>query len=97
MPKPYPPEFRARALALIEAGRCVVDVAADLGISTQALYSWRNQALVDAGQRPGLSTTDSAELRAARAELAQLRDEVAILRRANDLLRDAAGPKGDSR
>ena len=33
MPKAYPPEFRRRALDLIQDGRSVVQVAAGLGIS----------------------------------------------------------------
>ena len=97
MPKRYPPEFRARALALLDAGRTVTDVAHDLGIGTQTLYNWRNQELIDAGRRPGLSSTESAELRAARAEIARLRDEVTILRRANELLNDTSSPIGGSR
>jgi transposase-like protein len=37
----YPPEFRRRVLALIDAGRKVRDVARDLGISEQTAYVWR--------------------------------------------------------
>jgi len=37
----YPPEFRGRVLALVEAGRKVAEVAADLGISEQTIYTWR--------------------------------------------------------
>ena len=33
MPRPYPPEFRRRALDLVESGRTVRDVAASLGIA----------------------------------------------------------------
>lgn len=32
MPKPYPPEFRRRALDLVASGRAVRDVAASLEI-----------------------------------------------------------------
>jgi transposase-like protein len=85
MPKRYQPEFRARALALLDAGRNVTEVAHDLGIGTQTLYNWRRQALVDAGERAGLSSVESAELRAARAAVARLRDEVTILRRSHEL------------
>ncbi len=34
-------EFRRRALKLIEAGRKVRDLAEDLGVSEQSIYTWR--------------------------------------------------------
>jgi transposase-like protein len=40
----YPPEFRRRVLALIDAGRKVRDVARDLGISEQTAYVRRKAA-----------------------------------------------------
>lgn len=40
MPKPYPPEFRRRALDLLETGRSVRDVAASLGIAESCLHRW---------------------------------------------------------
>lgn len=33
MPRPYPSEFRERALELVRSGRTVVDVAAALGMA----------------------------------------------------------------
>ena len=39
----YPPEFQRRVLDLVEAGRRVADVAADLDISEQTIYTWRRQ------------------------------------------------------
>jgi transposase-like protein len=47
VPRSYPPEFRRRVLALVEAGRPVAQVAADLGISGQIVYTWRRQHLID--------------------------------------------------
>jgi hypothetical protein len=41
----YPPEFRKRVLDLLDAGRKVVDLARDLGISNQT-YSVRGVATV---------------------------------------------------
>ncbi len=55
MPKSYPPEFRRRVLALVEAGRPVAQVAAEVGISDQAIYGWRRQQLIDSGRLPGLT------------------------------------------
>jgi transposase len=45
----YPPEFRRKVLDLVAAGRPVVDVAHDLGISAQSIYSWRRQDRIDRG------------------------------------------------
>ena len=42
--KGYPAEFRRRVIELIDAGRKVGEVAADLGISHQTIYTWRRQA-----------------------------------------------------
>jgi transposase-like protein len=39
----YPAEFRRRVLELIGSGRKIADVAVDLGISEQTIYSWRRQ------------------------------------------------------
>lgn len=97
MPKRYPAEFRRRVLDLVAEGRKVTEIAQDLGLSPQTIYSWRRQADIDAGQRPGLSTAEAAELTAARRELRRLREENAILRRSNELLRDTSSPKDGSR
>jgi transposase-like protein len=43
MPRRYPSEFRRRVLDLVAAGRSVVLVAADLGVSAQTIYNWRRQ------------------------------------------------------
>ena len=93
MPKAYPPEFRRRALDLIQAGRSVVQVAADLGISQGCLYSWRKQELIDTGQLPGLSRFQSAELTAARRRIRELEAENEILRRAWLAVEDVVPPK----
>jgi transposase-like protein len=40
-----PPEFRRRALDLVESGRTVRDVAASLGIAESCLHRWRHREL----------------------------------------------------
>lgn len=97
MPKRYPPEFRHRVLELVKAGRSVSEVASDLGVSSQAIYNWRRQAEIDAGLRPGVSSTENAALVAARRRIAELEAELAVTRRANELLRSAVPPTGASR
>ncbi len=93
----YPPEFRRKVLDLVEAGRPVVDVARDLGISAQSIYTWRRQDRVDKGLQPGLTSAEKAELVAARRRIAELETELAVARRAAELLREATPPKGGSR
>lgn len=97
MPKRYPPEFRRRVLELVKAGRSVAEVASDLGVSTQAIYNWRRQERIDQGLAPGTTSTENAELIAARRRIARLEEELAIARRAAELLREAVPPKGVSR
>jgi transposase-like protein len=46
----------------LKAGKSVSEVAADLGLSTQTIYNWRRQEQIDSGLRPGMSSTDHAEL-----------------------------------
>ena len=89
----YPPEFRRKVLDLIEAGRKVADVARDLGISDQTIYSWRRQDRIDRGLEPGLSSGEKAELIAAKRRIAQLEAELAIHRRASELLKEVVPPK----
>ena len=93
----YPPEFRRRALDLLASGRKVVDVARDLGISDQTLYNWRRQERIDRGEISGLSSIEQAELRAARRRIRELESEVAIHRRAAELLKERTDPKAGSR
>ena len=97
MPRSYPPEFRRKVLDLLKAGRTVAQVAADLQISDQTIYVWRRQDLIDSGQLPGLSSTDNAELVAARRRIVQLETELAVTRRANELLKEAVPPKTSTR
>jgi transposase len=93
----YPPEFRRRVLDLVEAGRPVVDVARDLGISAQSIYTWRRQDRIDKGLVPGLSSAEKSELTAAKRRIAELEAELAIHRRASELLGKVVPPKGGSR
>jgi transposase-like protein len=93
----YPPEFRQRVLDLIAAGRPVADVARDLGISDQTVYGWRHQARVDAGLETGITSVERAELAAARRRIRELETELAIHRRALELLKGTTSPKEGSR
>lgn len=97
MPKRYPEEFRRKVLDLVAAGRPIAQIAADLGISDQTIYGWRKQELIDTGQLPGLNRIEQAELSAAHKRIRELETEVAILKRARELLREPHDPKGGTR
>jgi transposase len=97
VPRRYPAEFRRKVLDLVEAGRPVAPVAHDLDISAQCIYTWRKQQLIDRGQLPGITSTDHAELMAARKRIAELENELAIHRRATVLPGDVVRPKGGAR
>ena len=73
MPRPYPPEFRRRALELVESGRSVRGVAASLGIAESCLHRWRKHDLVARGLKPAGPGQESAELAAARRRIREPR------------------------
>ncbi len=84
-PRKYSDELRERAVRLyFESDRPIAHVARDLGIHREALRQWVRQAEADTGRRRDLLTTDERE------ELTRLRREVAELRRANAILKDAS-------
>jgi transposase len=92
MPKQYPRDVRERAVRLVLEHRgdyateweAIGSIAAKLGIgSAETLRKWVRQAEIDAGQRAGVSSDESAELR-------RLKRENAELRRANEILKAAS-------
>src|ERR1019366_5691847 len=87
MPRPYPPEFRRRAIALVKSCRTIAKTAIDLNITQATIYAWIKQERIDRGEIPGRTTEESKELSNARRRLRELEDEVEILRRANQLRR----------
>ena len=93
----YPPEFRRRVLDLVAGGRRVTDLARDLGVSDQTICTWRRQEAIDRGLVPGLTSVERAELEAAKRRIRELEAELAIHRRASELLAERSDPKGGSR
>lgn len=75
----------------------MAQVAHDLDISEQSIYTWRRQDRVDKGLVPGLTSKEKSELSAAKKRIAELETELKAARRAVDLLREEATPKGGSR
>ena len=93
----YPAAFRCKVLDLIESGRSIADVARDLELSEQTIYTWRRQDRIDRGLVPGLTSSEKAELSAARRRIVDLEAELAVSRRAVELLKEEVSPKGGSR
>lgn len=98
MPRHYPAELRCRTCERMLAGEAVQDLVADLEISPETLYRWRRQALIDAGQRPGLKSYQADPLLAARRRIKELEAELKMVKAASALFEEgAADPKGSSR
>ncbi len=91
MPRQYPPEFKERAVRLVDEAlpdhatefEAIRKVAGRLGMSTEALRRWRRQAEIDSGVRPGGTSTEHAEIK-------RLKRENSELRRANEILKAAS-------
>ncbi|GAA4285045.1 hypothetical protein GCM10022261_25760 [Brevibacterium daeguense] len=98
MPRQYSSQFRARALALLDEGRSVTELAAQLGIAPATLYRWSQQARIDAGERPGTTSAEASELADARRRIRHLEEELQATKLAASMLKDQGiRPKGDSR
>ncbi|WEH12248.1 transposase [Streptomyces sp. VNUA24] len=93
MPRGNPPEFRCEVLDLVASGRKVAEVAQLLGISDQTIFVWRRQHLIDTGQLPDTTSSGRSELAAARERIAELEADLAIHRRATELLGEVTPPK----
>jgi transposase len=78
VPEPYPPEFRARVVALLRPGKTVPHVAPGLELSDATIYNWRRRDEIDTGVRPGLSSPQAAELASARRRIRELEEEVSF-------------------
>ena len=81
----YSPEFKQEAIRLVQASHekhPVPKIARDLGVCTETLRNWTNQAKIDAGDRQGLTTAEKEELRRLRKEVKVLREEREILKKA---------------
>lgn len=88
----YPPELRERAVRMVTEVRTEQEsewaamrrVAQLLGVKTpETVRQWVRQAQVDTGDRAGVSTEESAEVRRLRRENAELKRANAILKAAS--------------
>jgi transposase len=101
VPKPYPREFRddvVRVARERDPGVTVEQIAKDFGVHPMTLFKWLRQADIDEGAQPGVSHSESAELREARKRIKLLEQENEVLRRAAAYLSQANLPgKGSTR
>lgn len=92
MPKPYPQEFRDDVVKVAlgrDADVTLEQIAEDFGIHPMTLSKWLRQAAIDAGDKPGVSTSEAAELREAKRRIKLLEQENEVLRRASAYLSQA--------
>src|SRR6266581_922607 len=88
----FSPEVRERAVRMVfehtqehaSQWAAITSIAEKIGCAAETLRSWVRQAERDQGQRPGLTTEE-------RQRLKQLERENVELRRANEILKKAAG------
>jgi transposase len=88
-PRKYPDELRERAKRLVREAReqepglslnaAVLRIGPRVGVNPDTLRGWCKQADIDAGRRPGVTTTDAARIK-------ELEREVRELKRANEIL-----------
>jgi len=87
----YSPEVRERAVRLVLTGEheqksrwaAIQSIAAKIGCTPETLRTWVNKIEVDAGQKPGVTSTEAARLK-------ELERENRELKRTNEILRKAA-------
>ena len=85
MARPYPKEFRddvVRVAPNRDDGVTIEQIATDFGVHPMTLSKWLRQAAIDDGVKPGTTTAESADLRAARRRIKLLEQENEVLRRA---------------
>ncbi len=83
MPKAHPKEFRDDVVAIARRGEAPISqIAKDFGISDSCLRNWLQAADVEDGKRPGVTASESAELREAKKRVRLLEQENEVLRRA---------------
>ncbi|CAL8969475.1 IS3 family transposase ISMsm7 [Propionicimonas sp. T2.31MG-18] len=93
MPKPHPREFRDDVVAVARKGEApIAQVAKDFGISESCLRNWLRAADVEDGVRPGVTSSESAELRELKRRNRLLEQENEVLRRAAAYLSQANLP-----
>ena len=96
----YHPEFRRRIVELVRAGHSPEELAQKYEPCGATIRAWAKQADIDDGVRAdGMTTVEREELAALRREVATLREEREILKKAAAWFAQEAGsnPRRGSR
>lgn len=101
MPKKIDPQVRERAVRLVLEYRgeypsnqqAVVAVARQEGVSVESLRCWVIQAEIDAGDRDGQTSEETAEIKRLKIENKRLREDVAILKAATTFFAGELDPR----
>ena len=101
MPTKIDPALRERAVRLVLEHRgeyptttaAVLAVSKQVGVGKESLRRWVAQAEVDAGDRPGVTTSESEEIKRLKAENRRLREDVAILKAATTFFAGELDPR----
>lgn len=99
MPKQYSAEFRKRVVELHRGGRSAPSISRDFAACIATIYRWAAQERIDAGEIPGSTSTENAELRRAKVRIRELETELLITRKASALFDkdQRPAPKGSTR
>ena len=97
----YPREFKEDVIRVARdrgPGETLEQIAHDFGVHPVTLSKWLRQADIEDGIKPGVSSSEAAELREARRRIRRLEQENEVLRRATAYLSQANLPgKGSTR
>ena len=101
MPKKINDELKDRAVRLVTEHQgeyssltaASAVVAKQLGVGKESVRRWVLQAQVDGGDRPGVTSEESAEIKRLKAENRRLRDDVEILRAATTFFAGELDPR----
>lgn len=94
MPKAFPREFRDDVVRVARSREgSLAQIARDFGISETCLHNWMVKADIEDGVRPGMTSSESAELREVKKRNRVLEQENEILRRAAAFFAKDISPK----
>jgi transposase len=96
MPSKYDVQIREKAVRLVRdhaqdyptEWAAIKAVSGRLGMNAETLRKWLRQAEVDAGQRAGVTSGESAEIRALKRKNAELERTIEILKAATAYVGD---------
>ncbi len=101
MPKKIDEQLKDRAVRLVTehqqeypslSAACEA-VARQVGVGKESVRRWVRQAEVDRGERVGVTSQESEEIRRLKAENRRLREDVAILRAATSFFAGELDPR----